>query len=144
VVENRVPREVFVPEREEVTCGGENCILRSSKIFALRRILNRGSVVIIGMGYKLQVFRFLAGHRDFSVFVTHSGLWHSPTLVFSGVSCALSRGRSDLGIRVICHLHPTPRLRIRGYDEPKRAVYLGNAFNCIIKYFYYLMYPAKH
>ena len=32
-------------------------------------------------------------------------------------------------MRVICHLHPAPRLGIRVYDEPKRAVYLGNAFN---------------
>ena len=34
-------------------------------------------------------------------------------------------------------------MRIRGYDEPKRAVYLGNAFNCIIKYLYYSVCPAK-
>jgi hypothetical protein len=53
VVENRVLREVSAPEREEVIDGGENCILRSSKIFALHRILSQGSVVIIGMGYKL-------------------------------------------------------------------------------------------
>lgn len=84
VVENKVQREVFVPEREEVKGGGENCIVKNSKIFALHRILSRGSVVIIGMGYKLQGFRFLSGQRDFSVFVTHSGLWRSPTLVFIG------------------------------------------------------------
>jgi hypothetical protein len=56
VIENRVPREVFVPEREEVTCGRENYTLKSSKIFALHRILSRDGVVIIGMSYKLQVF----------------------------------------------------------------------------------------
>jgi len=38
VVEDRVLREVFAPEREAVTGGGENCIMRSSKIFALQRI----------------------------------------------------------------------------------------------------------
>ena len=76
-------REVFIPEREEVTGDGENCIMRSSKIFALHRILSRHSVFIIGIDYNLQGFRFPSGQRDFSVFVTDSGLWLSPTLVFS-------------------------------------------------------------
>jgi hypothetical protein len=84
VAENRVLREVFSPEREAVTGGGENCIMRSSKIFAFHRILSRDSAFIIGMGYKLQGFRFLAVQREFSVFVTNSGLWLPPTLVFSG------------------------------------------------------------
>jgi len=84
VVENRALREIFAPEREAVTGGGENCFMRSSKMFALHRILSRDSVFITGNGYKLQGFRFLEVQRDFSVFVTHSGLWLSPTLVFSG------------------------------------------------------------
>ena len=84
VFENGVLREVFAPASEKVTGGGENCIMRSSKIFALHRILSRDSVFIIGVGYKLHGFRFVAEQRDFSVFVTHSGLWLSPTLVFSG------------------------------------------------------------
>jgi hypothetical protein len=92
VVENRVLREVFLPERQEVTGGGENCVMRSSEIFALHRILSGSSVVIIGMGYKLQGFRFVSGQRDFSVFVMHSGLWRSPTLVFSGFHRLLPGG----------------------------------------------------
>jgi hypothetical protein len=62
----------------------EKTIMRSSKIFALHRILRRYSVFIVGIGCNLQGFRFLSGQRDFSVFVTHSWLWLSPTLVFSG------------------------------------------------------------
>ena len=47
-------------------------------------------------------------------------------------------------MRVVCHLHTAPRLRIRVYEEPKGAVYLGCAFNFTVTYFYYSVYPAKH
>lgn len=71
MVENRVLRGVFVLKREEVTGGGENCIMKSSKICVHHQILSRGGLVSTLMGYKLQGIRFLAGQRDLSVFVTH-------------------------------------------------------------------------
>ena len=44
MVENRVLRGVFVLKREEVTGGGENCIMKSSKICVHHQILSRGSL----------------------------------------------------------------------------------------------------
>jgi hypothetical protein len=38
VFENRVLRRIFGPKREEVTRGGENCIMRSFVICTLRHV----------------------------------------------------------------------------------------------------------
>jgi hypothetical protein len=38
VFENRMFRRIFRPKRDEVTGGGENCIMRSSIIFTFNHI----------------------------------------------------------------------------------------------------------
>jgi hypothetical protein len=38
VFENRVLRRIFVPKRDEVTGGGDNCIARSFVICTLRQV----------------------------------------------------------------------------------------------------------
>jgi hypothetical protein len=38
VFENKVLRRIFGPKRDEVTGGGENCIMRSFVICTLRRV----------------------------------------------------------------------------------------------------------
>jgi hypothetical protein len=39
VFENKVLRRIFGPRRDEVAGGGENCIMRSFVICALRQVL---------------------------------------------------------------------------------------------------------
>jgi hypothetical protein len=40
VFENRVLRRIFGPKRDEVTGGGENCIMRSCMVCTLRPVLS--------------------------------------------------------------------------------------------------------